>query len=235
MKIQLSTALLILLLIAIIGLLGQHACINNLQAKLKEKCPEGVVKVDTVKVRDSSSTGWYRPEPKDSFQFLQGGNIAGAGKKESHNNSTEVPQDSLPGPVISDGNGITADDYFYRPLHYYYSDTVWLKYGKLIIQDTTGGPIFSRNVIPLFEIPIVTKTNTISLKEPPRMRGFLSILAQGNQFYPLQAAGGGFLLQFKNYNAVEVDALYNFHPLYPGQVPWTYQVSYKPLITFRKK
>jgi hypothetical protein len=236
MKIQLSTALLILLLIAIIGLLGQRACINNLKAKLKEKCPEGVVKVDTVKVRDSSSTGWYRPEPKDSFQFLQGGNIAGAEKKESHNNSTEVPQDSPEDPVISRDTDISADDYFYRPLSYYYADTVSVgTYGKIIIQDTSLGPIVSRRVLKDFTLPVVTKTNTITLKEPPRMRGFLSILAQGNQFYPLQAAGGGFLLQFKNYNAVEVDALYNFHPLYPGQVPWTYQVSYKPLITFRKK
>jgi hypothetical protein len=254
MKLQTHLIYWILLLMAIIGLLGQHSCINNLQAKidnlevrLKEKCPEGVIVTDTTKVKDSSSTGWHTPQPTD-ITPVESLRIPGQippesvpGYLESHSGKRgeqagSTPRDTVSDPVVStDRDESREDDYFYKPLLYFYSDTVPFKYGKVIIQDSTPCPILSRNVIPLFEIPVVTKTNTISLKEPPRMRGFLSILAQGNQFYPLQAAGGGFLLQFKNYNAVEVDALYNFHPLYPGQVPWTYQVSYKPLITFRKK
>lgn len=248
MKIQLNTILLILLLAAIIVLLGQQSCIHKMQQQLKEKCP-GETHIDTAKAKSKYSTGWYQPQPE--MAVLEGGNIAASNEQPTKENykfkgaiismkdcclftigsdTVFTPSDS--GYVLFNNSEIALRDYVTGNPKFYYSDTQKTKYGRIIIQDTTEGRILARNVITDLDVPVVTKT--ITLKEPARVRGYLSLIAHGDQKNYLQAAGGGFMLQFKNYNALEADAIYNFKTLYPGQPALNYQLSYKALLSFRK-
>lgn len=214
MRIQLSTILFILLLIAVIGLLGQQSCIRRLETKLAEKCPEGVVIIDTTKVKDSSATGWYRPTAMayDETERLRvSGQIPPesvpgyitAKQKEKIQEATEA---QMPDGGQQDSGVVTADDYFYRPL-YFYSDTVKVKYGKIIIQDSTTAPILARNVIPLFEIPVVTKT--ITLTRPPKAQMYIGLNGQYNPQDMRVHAGPSLMFKSKDDHIYEVGALFN--------------------------
>jgi hypothetical protein len=224
MKIQLNTILLILLLIAVIIILGQRGCISKLQNKLAVKCPE-VSRIDTTLVKDADTSDWYRPQ----ISVIEGGRIPHASKpKEPVNTPTEILfEEEI--PSYSPG----ADDYAF-PV--YYRDTAKTNYGNIIIEDTVLGTILARRVTTDFIIPMITHRviDTVKVDIPPRVKGFLSLSLQGSKEEHIQATGAGFMLQFKNSDAIEVDGFYNLRSVLPAD-KWSFQLSYKKLISFRKK
>lgn len=112
-----------------------------------------------------------------------------------------------------------------------YSDSVAVQYGKVYINDTLqNNRIQGRSVVTAFNVPVVTNTITRTTTER-RVKGFLTGTVQGSYQQPFGAIGGGFMLQFKNSNAVEVSALFDRLPgAWQGQ---QFQLSYKHKISLR--
>jgi hypothetical protein len=226
MKLPLNNILLILLLIAIIIILGQRGCISKLQTKLAAKCPE-VSRIDTSHVEDRDTSKWYRPE----ISVIEGGRINPQTSKPTKSDgkaTTEILFEEET-PNYSPG----ADDYAF-PV--YYRDTARTNYGNIIIEDTVLGVILARRVTTDFIIPMITHrvTDTVKVDRPSRVKGFLSLSLQGSKQEYIQSTGVGFMLQFKNSDAIEVDGFYNLRSVLPAD-KWRFQLSYKKLISFRKK
>lgn len=114
----------------------------------------------------------------------------------------------------------------------YYRDSFSTRYGRYYISDTVSrNRIAGRSISGSENVPVITQTITKAVAEKRRVKGFLVGSVQGNYFQPVQAVGGGFMLQFKSDNAVEVQT---FLPA----VRWgwksnDFQISYKHKISFR--
>lgn len=173
-----------------------------------------IVKTDTVIVKESFDIPVYVPQP---YAVIR--------DKVVYRNKI----DTLIEYVESDD--IVKD---WRDAHLY-ADTQATKYGQLIINDTiTKNRIAGRSIKTNFSIPVITNTVTSTITEPRRVKGFAVATLQGTSINPLSAFGGGFMLQFKNDNAVELQAI--FHKLaLPNWPTQQFQLSYKQKISFTKK
>jgi hypothetical protein len=114
----------------------------------------------------------------------------------------------------------------------YYLDSGTTAYGKYYISDTVNrNRITGRSFRTNFSVPEITTTITNTV-EKKKVKGYLALTIQGSYSNPVQAVGGGFMLQLKNDNAFEVQAFLNDAPHLPTQ---PFQLSFKHKLSFTKK
>lgn len=209
----------------IAGLALGYFFFHNCNPKPKP-CPDPVVKTDTNHVKAIDSTGWYQPQ----ITVFNGGKIPSA--------TTGFYK---PAPVKKDSSIFSGDFDFTRPSDYFdesdsdlqsqttfnfYKDRVKTKYGFITIEDTLrNNQISARRVSTDFEIPVVTTTNTVTLREKRKARLFWDVTAIGDQDVNINAGGGGLMLQFRDTRAVQTHYLYQFKKLYPGQSRHQFQIT----------
>jgi hypothetical protein len=188
--------------------LGEHSCINQYKAKLAEKCPDGLIQKDTIRVKVSSQTGWYVPQPE--MTFLEGGHIPDKPAKSNQGNSVAVTS-AQPDEPAQDPEpkyqGNTPQDYSL----FYYSDTIPVKYGRVIIQDTTNGQILARRVFTDFNIPVIT--NTVTVQQPPKAQFYFGFIGQYDLYTTEVRAGPSLLFKTKKDRIYELAALAGSGPI----------------------
>lgn len=78
-----------------------------------------------------------------------------------------------------------------------YSDTQYIEYGSVVINDTvTQNRISSRELVINQNVPTITKE--IILTQPKRTVAYLGFIASGNEKTPVFGVGASFGLKFKN-------------------------------------
>lgn len=202
--------LLIIILALLLSLLTCNSCKNAEIAKLKGQQPqkEVMVRVDTVlhTIRDTVTRTKTQLKPYAVYR-----------------QKTDTLVQYLGMEPAFELEGETA----------LYSDSVKVQFGKVYINDTLqNNRIAGRSVVTAFNVPTITTTITNTIQQPKRVKGFLTGTLQGSYYQPFGMVGAGFMLQFKNDNAVEVGKLFGrgWQPGWRGQ---TWQVGYKHKISFR--
>jgi hypothetical protein len=216
MRFQTHLIYLAICLVLLLIVLGEHSCINQYKAKLEQKCPDGLIQRDTIRVKDSSQTGWYQPQPE--MAFLEGGHIpdeipgaktssllGSKGFKELDSNNLEL--EHLKPISEPEYQGNTPQDYSL----FYYSDTVPVKYGRVIIQDTTNGQILARRVFADLDIPVIT--NTVTVQQPPKAQFYFGFIGQYDLYTTGVRAGPSLLYKTKKDRIYELAALAGSGPI----------------------
>lgn len=190
--------------ILLLVILAQRAC-------LKQKpCPESSEKVDTTMAPSIDSTGWYMPQP----DFIQGGKIPDADPAKPSPAMVITKKDSsAPVPVVIT---TTPQPSAAKTDTAFYSDSVAVKYGHVIIKDSVwDNRIQKRNVETNLQLPIITKT--ITLSPPEKNQWFLGIDAMAGG--GISGTGPSILIVGKKSKAFEVGAMItNVGPIYKGGI-----------------
>lgn len=180
-------------------------------------CPEVVVKTDTVHVKDTNSTGWYIPE----ISFIESGKIPIGTTGFYKPKPAVVNIDTVAKTGFSSDFDFTkVDTSNERDLKAlstfnFYKDNVKTKYGTITIEDTLReNKIAARRVSTDFDIPVVTNTQTVTER---KAHLFWNITAISDTKANINAGGGGLTFQFKDTRAMQVNYLYQFKKLYPGE------------------
>jgi hypothetical protein len=189
----------------------------------------------TITYKPIDSSGWH--EPTYNVTLLQGGRIPDETKPEVFIQYEPLPFDTniLVRPYIDQYNTLLEsylklwDDYNKVRK---YSDTSRLPNGKVIVDGVVKNNRLSLINTFLDSVKQITYTNTITLREPPRMKGFLTGGFGFNQL-GFRSAEGGLMLQFKNGNGVELSS--EFSPSRLKQEQWEHNISFKKLISFNKR
>jgi hypothetical protein len=184
----------------------------------------------TVYVSVKDSGDWKRLNPVTVIPILQGGQIPTSRNTDKPIVLTKVISDTVwyyePTPT-----GVLDSYYSLK----FYRDTTKTEYGAIITEDSVQeNSIIAHRVLTDLRIPVTTNTITNTIYPPKKVKGYLTGYLAGRRQDPVQAAGGGFMVQLKNDEAIEVGAIYHFNlPYAPANMQ--YYLSYKHKLSFHKK
>ncbi len=178
----------------------------------------GVVKTDTIKLLVKDSTAQYTP----AITAIEPGRI-----------EQKIRYVPVPGRVdsfvqyemLAVDTAAILKDYYAR---IFYDDPVTTKYGVIHIKDTVSkNRIASRKVETDFTIPVVTKTETVTLHEPKRNQVYIGLNAQGTKESLLTAVGPSIMLKTKGDKVFEVGALLSKNNLLTYQAGIKFKIKFK--------
>jgi hypothetical protein len=177
-------------------------------------------------IADQSSDWHVDPIPVSTDSMGSPGDIEGAIRTGQYREQTQAPVriDSFIAYDPVDTPAIVAR---FPYVHNQYMETYHFPEGDVDVESDVKGELSKqRAFLRNFKQSVITKTITNTVQAPVKaIRVYGSVVAQGSMIYPLQAFGIGAMVQFKNNNAIELDALYT---RIPGGI--VYQGSYKTLI-----
>lgn len=177
--------------------------------------------VDTVYIQVTDSGSFQPKEDSIAPGKIPGGDSIEVKKPQINGTDTFWIYEKIWMPI--DTMAI-LHDYFAKR---FYGDTIDIKYGKLYLWDTVSKNRITGTGWRLEQnIPEVTITKT----PPKKIKGYLTGSIQGTLSDPLQGFAPGFMLQFKNDDAIEFQKWF-FKSPFPEP---TYQLSYKFKLSLKK-
>lgn len=205
-------------------LFGFLLCLGTCRGPKPCPCAGALVKVDSTVTVDT--TGY-------DFLPLQGGRIPDVIQAVSVQMlpvpvrpGQSVPADQL--PCLSDSDKLIIQQFYTEQQ---FNQRVKLANGvaRASFKIARGQVSDIGVTVDSLQYPITTKTVTVRERclTPAKIKGYFTLCAQGSPQDLLRAGGPGFMLQFKNDDALEAAALYDFTLRAP-----IYQVSYKRKISF---
>lgn len=177
-------------------------------------CPEiKIEQTTTSQILPKDSNDWHAPLPVVRKIFIPKSDF----KSHIENKKPDtVPSSASDYLNFSDDVSSIVADYAEERN---YSDTNHFKEGDVIVQNTVTENklqkqrVFLQNFRQTIITNVVTKTET----PPKKVRLFWNVTAVADPNATINAAGGGLTFQFKDTRQLQVNYLYQFKKLYPGQ------------------